>query len=66
MNQPVRRSIVGPSILIVIGVLFLFHNLTGFDLGRVVWKYWPLILIVLGVSKLMEYYRSSQEAPPRQ
>ncbi len=66
MNPPMRRSIIGPVILISVGALFLVHNLVGFDLMRIIWRYWPLILIVLGVSKLMEYYRTSQQAPPHQ
>ena len=66
MNQTIKRSIAGPIILISIGVLFLFHNLAGFDIIRIIWRYWPLILIALGVTKLLEYYRTNQEASPRQ
>jgi hypothetical protein len=61
MNQPYRRSLVGPFILIGIGVLFLMHNLVGFDLIRIIRSYWPLILIVIGLWKLFEYYRVNKQ-----
>ncbi len=65
MNQTVRKSLFGPIVLIGIGLIFLIHNLTEFDLVRILWKYWPLILIFLGVTKLMEYYRTSRQILPR-
>jgi hypothetical protein len=63
MNQPLRRSLASPIILIAVGVLFLIHNLTGFDFIRVIWRYWPLIIIALGVSKLIEHFRYHKQAP---
>ena len=62
MNQPLRRSLAGPIILIAVGVLFLIHNLTSFDLVRVIWRYWPLIVIALGITKLIEYFRYHGQA----
>ena len=46
---------LGPLLLIVIGVLFLLNNLypTVFRFG----KMWPVILIVIGVGKILEYFR---------
>jgi hypothetical protein len=61
MNQPFRRSLAGPFILIGIGALFLAHNLVGFDLFRIIRSYWPLILIAIGLSKLFEYYRVNKQ-----
>jgi len=43
--------------LIVVGALFLFHNLGWFDLARIS-RYWPVLLIVTGVVFL---YRSVQK-----
>ena len=48
---------VGPLILIVIGVLFLLRNMYpqfGFD------KMWPVILIVIGLAKVIEYFNAQQ------
>ena len=50
-----RRSLAGPIVLIIVGILFLLHN---FGVQVPVWRYfgrfWPLLLILWGVIKLME------------
>jgi DUF4097 and DUF4098 domain-containing protein YvlB len=63
------RSVTGPIVLIVIGLLFLLNNL-GSDIP--IWSlfadYWPALLIVLGIAGLVEvlYYASrGAEIPPR-
>ena len=44
----------GPIILIVIGFLFLLNNLVpGFRFSRM----WPVILIVIGITKIVEYFQ---------
>src|ERR1700722_4510882 len=49
------RSITGPLILVVIGVLFLLNNL-GHDIPfwRYLADYWPFLLIGLGIIRLAE------------
>jgi hypothetical protein len=49
------RSITGPLILVIIGVLFLLNNL-GHDIPfwRYLADYWPFLLIGLGVIRLAE------------
>ncbi len=49
------RSITGPLILVVIGVLFLLNNL-GHDIPfwNYLWDYWPFLLIGIGVIRLAE------------
>ncbi|HET7153102.1 MAG TPA: DUF5668 domain-containing protein [Candidatus Kapabacteria bacterium] len=50
MNTRHRGNLTGGLILIVIGLLFLLNNLIPeFDFG----KYWPLILVAIGVSMLL-------------
>ena len=45
----------GPLLLIVIGALFLLNNLVpGFRFSRM----WPVILIVIGITKILEYFQS--------
>ena len=46
---------LGPLVLIVVGVLFLLNNLypTSFRFG----KMWPVILIVIGAAKVFEYFQ---------
>lgn len=42
-------------VLIVLGVVLLMNNLglADFDLGRLIVRWWPAILIVLGISMLV-------------
>lgn len=67
--QPKRRSIFGPILLIVIGVAFLAVN-AGFLSARTAFslfaRYWPVLLIIWGVLRLIEYLKARQEGvqPP--
>lgn len=57
------RSFAGPFVLIVIGVFFLLANL-----GVIEWHnfgywfshYWPVLLILWGVAKLLEYQQATR------
>jgi len=54
-----RRSLAGPVILIVLGVLFLVGNLGYISWGRLGYlfaRYWPVLIILWGVIKLAEHY----------
>jgi DUF4097 and DUF4098 domain-containing protein YvlB len=54
-----RRSLAGPLVLIIIGVIFLLGNLHVVawpNLGHLFARYWPLLLILWGVIRLAEYY----------
>ena len=55
-----QRSIAGPVVLILIGVLFLLRNLhiVGWDFWEWFGKYWPALLILWGVIKLIEYQQA--------
>jgi Domain of unknown function (DUF5668) len=55
---PKTRSLAGPLILITIGTLFLIQNLTHINIFRLFWTYWPLLLIGIGISKLLEYFQA--------
>jgi hypothetical protein len=54
------RFPVAPVLLIALGVVFLLNNLEILELRRVL-RYWPALLIVLGVYRL--YIRLTTEAP---
>lgn len=53
---PRRRSIFSGLLLIFLGVLFLLFR---FDpelrLGHLIWRYWPIIIIVWGIAKLVDH-----------
>ena len=49
-----NRSMTGAFILIVLGILFLLSNLGWLPrLGPLFAQWWPLILIIVGVSLLV-------------
>ncbi len=53
-GRPRGSSIFSGLLLIFIGVLLLLHNYRGFELGRVLTHWWPLLLIFWGALKLYE------------
>ena len=58
------RSLAGPVVLIVIGVVFLLGTmgvLHWSDLGRLYAQYWPVLIIIWGVIKLVEHQRAQRE-----
>jgi LiaI-LiaF-like transmembrane region len=66
------RALIGPAVLITIGVLFLLHQLQGgrFDFSRT----FPVLLVVIGMLLLasslaprdghLEYTRTATPLPP--
>jgi hypothetical protein len=63
------RSIVGPFILILLGAIFLLNNIRPeLNLFSLFAKYWPFLLIGLGVLRLLEvlaYAAGSKPLPMR-
>jgi DUF4097 and DUF4098 domain-containing protein YvlB len=59
-----RRSFSAPIILIAIGTVFLLGTMGVLDwhnLGRWFAHYWPVLLIVAGVIKLIEYQQAQRQ-----
>jgi Domain of unknown function (DUF5668)/Putative adhesin len=62
-----RQSIFGGLLLILVGVLFLLiHHYPQLGIGHLVRLYWPVILIVWGIAKLIDNFsaRQSGDASP--
>ena len=59
-DHPQRKnSLVVPILLITLGALFLFRNWhPGFEVGRLLRDWWPLILIAVGLGKIWDSSRS--------
>jgi len=59
-----RRSIAGPLVLIILGVIFLLGNMrvvSWQQLGDLFARFWPLLIILWGVIKLIEYQQAQKE-----
>jgi len=55
--RPRRGSVIGPIILIIIGLLFLAGRaFPNFDPWWIFVHFWPLILIFIGVAKIWDSY----------
>ncbi len=64
---PRRRSVFSGLLLILLGALFLLRNFHyGFPIWRILERWWPLLFIIWGVSKLydrMVAQRTGEAAP---
>lgn len=61
---PRRRSLAGPVVLIVMGIIFLMATmgvLRGYQLWAAYGKYWPALIILWGIIKLVEHQRARSE-----
>ena len=62
-----RRSMAGPIILIGVGVCFLLANMHIISAPRIAWLFatwWPLLLILLGLIRIIEYAVARSEGGP--
>ncbi len=61
------RSIAGPIVLVAIGVAFLLGNMHVISPSRIAWLFatwWPLLLILLGVIRIVEYGIARSQGGP--
>jgi hypothetical protein len=57
-------SIAGGLIVVTVGIIFLIANLQpGLDIWSVAMRYWPVILIVIGLGKIFDAFRIRGDAP---
>lgn len=59
-----QRSIAGPFVLIIIGFVFLLSTLHVLSVGRLAHlfaNYWPVLLIVWGVIKVIEHMAAQRQ-----
>jgi hypothetical protein len=56
-----RPSLLGGLLWTGLGIIFLLRN---FGIGPDVWslaaRYWPILLILLGLGKVIDYYRQKE------
>ncbi len=52
-----RNALTAGLILIVLGVIFLIENVyTPFSALRLIGRYWPLIIILIGVKRIFDFF----------
>src|SRR5215467_1032966 len=59
-----HRSFAGPFVLIIVGVVFLLGTMHVLSVGRLAHlfaNYWPVLLILWGVIKLLEHMQAQRE-----
>jgi hypothetical protein len=57
-------SIAGGLIVVTVGIIFLIANLhPDLDVWSVAMRYWPVILIVIGLGKIFDAFRFRDKAP---
>jgi hypothetical protein len=64
LAPPRRRSFAGPFVLIVVGIIFLLTTmriLSVSKLAHLYASYWPILLILWGVIKVIEHQRARRE-----
>ncbi len=65
--RPPYRSIAGPVVLILLGVLFLLGTMGALEwhgLWTLFARYWPALLILWGVIKLIEHEQAKRSGQP--
>jgi DUF4097 and DUF4098 domain-containing protein YvlB len=64
--RPYRSSLFAGLLLILLGVIFLVDRMyPGFEIGRLVRLYWPVLLILWGVAKLLDRLSARGAGQPR-
>jgi hypothetical protein len=55
--RPLGGALTAGFVLILIGVIFLIENFYApFSAWRLIARYWPVILIVIGVRRIYDYF----------
>jgi DUF4097 and DUF4098 domain-containing protein YvlB len=61
MSAHKRPSLLGGLLWAGLGSLFLVHNFgAGPDFWSFIGRYWPILLILLGLGKVIDYYRRKE------
>ncbi|HTT21453.1 MAG TPA: DUF4097 family beta strand repeat-containing protein [Candidatus Sulfotelmatobacter sp.] len=64
LPPPRHRSFAGPLVLIILGTVFLLGTMRVFSVGKLAHlfaSYWPVLLILWGVVKIIEHQRARRE-----
>ncbi len=65
-GRPYRSSLFAGLLLILLGVIFFLDRIyPGFEIGRLIRLYWPVLLILWGVAKLLDQLSTRGTGQPR-
>lgn len=64
MSRRRYRPIFPGAVLVFVGLIFLVNNLGLADAGELFSDYWPVFLILLGLSILLRGSKTVQSPPP--
>jgi N-terminal domain of toast_rack, DUF2154/Domain of unknown function (DUF5668) len=63
-NSVRSRSLVFPVILVLVGGIFLYHSFEpNFEPWPVIWRFWPLLLILIGLGKMWDAMQGAKGNP---
>ncbi|MDA2926879.1 DUF4097 family beta strand repeat-containing protein [Acidobacteria bacterium AH-259-G07] len=65
LNRPKKAGLLGGIFWTSVGFLILFEITTDIDALGIFGHYWPLILILFGVGKIIDFYRLKGRLPFR-
>ena len=58
------RSLVFPIILVLVGGIFLYRSFEpNFEPWPIIWKFWPLLLILIGLGKMWDSMQGAKGNP---
>jgi hypothetical protein len=59
------ESLIWGLFVLLLGLVLLIGNLRPeWHIWRNLWKFWPVILIVMGINALMRYFSAHSTLPP--
>lgn len=58
-------GLMGPAVLITLGAIFLLDNLDAFNGAFTFHNTWPVLLIVIGIVKVLQYMAPVENHVPR-
>ncbi len=63
--RPYSGALTAGLILIILGAIFLVENFYApFSAWRLIARYWPVILIIIGVRRICAYFMWPSIPPP--
>ncbi len=73
MAKSSRRPVPNGTPTLIFGIVFtvvggglLVQSATGVDVWKYLWRLWPMLLVIMGVKALVDYYCYHESRPKEQ